>query len=605
MKRFFIPVFSFLLFALVVNAVGPDDQYIQIYNLIQEGDRLGGSGQSGAAREKYLQAQTTLKKLQSAYPNWNDAVIQFRLNYLTEKLGSSTGERPASPPLEKAVPEKKPATTKQPQATPGEDSQRVSALNEEVARLQRENGVLQAKLKEALSAQPAAIDPRELNKAEARIRGLEKDKELLRVSLKQEQAKAATPAATEELRKALSEANNKLARAVDANVALAREKEILEARLQSITREAATAKIASENKKVLEGTQPPPVAPGAAQPTPEANAALARLQTQLNTLQNEKAALEATKKDLETKLASASASAPKPAGTESERVKRLESERDGLLKKLNETTKQLYDNKSRTQSVQRDQYENQLAILRARLEVFEARKVPFTTEELALFKKPEVTTTKVDLKAGKKSLRELPRGAGPLLAEADRAFATRQYAEAEKKYLQVLKLDDKNVFTLANLGAIQLQQDRIEDAEASLKRALSEDPNDTRAVSLWGYLKFRQEKFDEALDALSRAAQLDPQNPEIQNYLGITLSHKGQRGPAETALRKAIQIAPGFGDAHQNLALIYASQQPPFKELARWHYQKSLACGNPQNPTIEKMIESGQASVTPPASEAK
>ena len=89
---------------------------------------------------------------------------------------------------------------------------------------------------------------------------------------------------------------------------------------------------------------------------------------------------------------------------------------------------------------------------------------------------------------------------------------------------------------------------------------------------------------------MSRAAKLDPQNPEIQNYLGVTLAQKGLRAQAETALRKAIQLDPNDGPAHNNLAVIYASQQPPLTELARWHYQKALDDGQPHNPDLEKLL---------------
>ena len=82
----------------------------------------------------------------------------------------------------------------------------------------------------------------------------------------------------------------------------------------------------------------------------------------------------------------------------------------------------------------------------------------------------------------------------------------------------------------------------------------------------WGTWNFCEENYDEALDALSRAAKLDPQNPEIENYLGVTLGHKGLRAQAETALRKAIQLDPDYGPAHNNLAVIYISQQPPLVE---------------------------------------
>ena len=104
-------------------------------------------------------------------------------------------------------------------------------------------------------------------------------------------------------------------------------------------------------------------------------------------------------------------------------------------------------------------------------------------------------------------------------------------------------------------------------------------------------MKFHQNKYDEALDALSHAAKADPQKAEIQNYLGLVLSEKGMRGPAETALRKAVELQPGYASAHHNLAVFYLTQQPHYPALARWHYQKALAAGSPKNPELEKLFE--------------
>jgi Flp pilus assembly protein TadD len=89
---------------------------------------------------------------------------------------------------------------------------------------------------------------------------------------------------------------------------------------------------------------------------------------------------------------------------------------------------------------------------------------------------------------------------------------------------------------------------------------------------------------------LSHAVQQDPQNAMAQMYLGIALSEKGQREAAEAALRKAIQLAPNSADAHYNLAFIYAMQKPPFLELARYHYQKSLTNGHARKPEFEKIL---------------
>jgi Flp pilus assembly protein TadD len=133
--------------------------------------------------------------------------------------------------------------------------------------------------------------------------------------------------------------------------------------------------------------------------------------------------------------------------------------------------------------------------------------------------------------------------------------------------------------------------DRLDAAEATLKKAVSADPSDGQAMSLLGLLRFKQKKYEEALDTLTRAAQLDPDNPVTQNHLGILLSEKGQRAAAETAFRRAIQLQPEYGEAHCNLALVYALQRPPLPELARWHYQKAMTAGNPRKPELEKLLE--------------
>src|SRR5581483_1881659 len=153
--------------------------------------------------------------------------------------------------------------------------------------------------------------------------------------------------------------------------------------------------------------------------------------------------------------------------------------------------------------------------------------------------------------------------------------------------------DERNVYTLANLAAIQLEMNHLEDSEKNIRKALALAPEDAYSVSILGFLRFRQARYDEALNVLSRAAKLDPQNAEIQNYLGLALSQKGQRVPAETALRRAVEIDPNYASAHYNLAVIYITAKPRAVEMARLHYKKALAAGLPPNPDMEKMLQQG------------
>src|SRR6185436_3290391 len=108
-----------------------------------------------------------------------------------------------------------------------------------------------------------------------------------------------------------------------------------------------------------------------------------------------------------------------------------------------------------------------------------------------------------------------------------------------------------------------------EDAEKNIKTALVIAPESEYCLFVLGRVKFQQEKYDDALDAFSQAAQINPKDAEIQNYLCVTLSEKGLRGPAESALYKAVELNPNYANAHANLAFIYATRKPPLIGLAK------------------------------------
>ena len=315
---------------------------------------------------------------------------------------------------------------------------------------------------------------------------------------------------------------------------------------------------------------------------------LALVQEQLTSLQKErdllKVALDQQKQ---------AASTPPPANADAadlKKLRQLEQERNELKKKLAASAAISTTVASRSGT---SEGAKELEQLRARLDVLEARPTPYTPEELALFRQPPPQLAPVEVKPVKKS-KELPAGSGALVSQAERAFSGRRFDEAEKKYLEVLRQDENNVYILGNLAATQMEMNKPDEVEKNIQRALAVDPEDGFSLTLLGMLKFRQDKIDEALDVLSRAAKIDPQNPETQNYLGITLSQKGQRAAAEAALRKAVKIQPNYAGAHHNLAVVYATQRPPFLELARWHYDRARALGQPKNPELEKLIAGGK-----------
>src|SRR5436190_9193753 len=69
------------------QAVAQDDEYLRIYNLIEQADSLS-TNQPSAALPKYKEAQAALLNLQRSHRDWNAKVVAFRLNYVVEKIAA-------------------------------------------------------------------------------------------------------------------------------------------------------------------------------------------------------------------------------------------------------------------------------------------------------------------------------------------------------------------------------------------------------------------------------------------------------------------------------------------------------------------------------------
>jgi tetratricopeptide (TPR) repeat protein len=517
-------------FVSSVPGQGLDDEYVQIFRLIQEADSLSDTA-PGQALAKYLDAQAALDRLHKGTPDWNTRIVNYRLTYLADRIArlSATTSAPSSlstnnnkiaaetPVAEKPVP-------------PTDWQAQLNTLQGQVGQLQSEKSLLEAKLKEALAMRPASVDPGEFARAQDKVKVLQKENELLKVEIgKQRQAPMQT----------------------DQSVRIKQ----LEAERTDLQRQLGAAANPVE---------------------------LAKVQDKLKAVQKENDLL---KTEIEKQK-----QAPMVAD-QSVRIKQLEAERSDLQRQLEAAKKQKNSRKAKAEDPQVEDLQNQLALARTQLDALEARAVPYTPEELELLKTPDPKLAEVPANSGKKSIKELPAGSAALVADAQRYFAAKQFDKAEAAYQQVLGQDPKNVPTLANLAAIQVEAGQLDQAEANVKTALAQDPEDSYSLYILGILRFRQAKYDDALTSLSHAAKLDPQNPEVQNYLGLALSEKGLRVPAEAALRKAIQLQPGYAGAHYNLAVVYATQHPPATELARFHYQKALAAGHPRNADLEKRLE--------------
>ncbi|HTV76117.1 MAG TPA: hypothetical protein VMD57_03890, partial [Candidatus Baltobacteraceae bacterium] len=412
-----------------------DDQYVVIYSLMQQADTLQATGEPRQALDEFVEVQTELQKFQKIFPDWHPAIVNYRLNYLAEKIAEVTALLPVTnaPPVASAP------VTNAPAATNDFEAQQLNALRAQVQQLQADNVTLAAKLKEALVVQPAAIDPRELARAQEQVRWLMKENDLLKVSLAQEKTGAAGGPETD----ALKQAQAALAAQTERADKLAEENEALQARVKSLLAspdaiEALREENALLKKQLAELKSPATNSTEVTSLNSELAAAreqIAALQSSLQTGRLEKAALENRVQQLR---AAATNSAPADQTKNEARIRDLTQERDNLLAELGETKKEL-GSKKQDLAAQVSELTDEVNTLRARLAVDEAQVIPYTPDELALFK--QAAPQPANPQAEEKSVNQLPEGSASLVAEAQNYFVARQYDKAEDDYLQILNRD--------------------------------------------------------------------------------------------------------------------------------------------------------------------
>ena len=175
--------------------------------------------------------------------------------------------------------------------------------------------------------------------------------------------------------------------------------------------------------------------------------------------------------------------------------------------------------------------------------------------------------------------------------EAADLFKNQKYDESAAKYQSIIDKYPESLYAWSNLGVVRFQQGKFDDALKALQQAVKLSPTDAFSYSNLGIVYYQLNQFENAIDALNAAKALDPNDPKTHNYLGCACSQKGWQEVAEKEFRKAIDLDPNFGDAHFNLALVYATQKPPALELARREYNRALELGIAKDPRLEKLLD--------------
>jgi tetratricopeptide (TPR) repeat protein len=184
----------------------------------------------------------------------------------------------------------------------------------------------------------------------------------------------------------------------------------------------------------------------------------------------------------------------------------------------------------------------------------------------------------------------LPPLTQELAQRAAAAVSKRDWVAARAAYREMVEADPANAPALANLGAVEYQLKDYDAAISHLERALAVKPALSQTWLTLGMVHYERDDPMRALSAISRAVAEKPDDPRARNHLAATAKALGWLGAAETELQRALDLDPGYAEAHFNLALIYLERHPPAVELARRHYLRAVELGSPRDPLVEKQL---------------
>ena len=255
-----------------------------------------------------------------------------------------------------------------------------------------------------------------------------------------------------------------------------------------------------------------------------------------------------------------------------------------------------------TLQVKSDTISQQLAVLsRPAFQLSDDERLLFK-EPIAALSEPDPSSLNVSMVVAKpadgfpvptpaEGPESLPDATRDMVDQARKLFEQGRFGDAEKLYQQIVDSAPNNYFALSNLGVTQIQVRKLSAAEVALKKAIEINPKDSFAATNLGIVYCKQGRFDEAIASLKEAVATDDKDHVAWNYLGICYGEKGLKGKAEESFKHSLDIRDDYPDAHFNLAVLYATTEPPSIDAARLHYKKAVSLGSTADPSLEKLLQ--------------
>ena len=171
---------------------------------------------------------------------------------------------------------------------------------------------------------------------------------------------------------------------------------------------------------------------------------------------------------------------------------------------------------------------------------------------------------------------------------AAKAFSKGRYTAAEQLYRTLYDSNPDHVAGLVNLGTILLYRNKCEEGIEYLTRASRLAPDLAITYYLAGICYYRMDSMDHARVMFARTIELDPGNAEAFFYLANIEAINGEYEAALKHFAAAVKLKPGLGDAHYNMARLFAERKM-IPDAAR-AYDRAIQNGAEPDPEFEQYL---------------
>jgi len=137
---------------------------------------------------------------------------------------------------------------------------------------------------------------------------------------------------------------------------------------------------------------------------------------------------------------------------------------------------------------------------------------------------------------------------------ADAAEGQERIGEAEELLARCVELAPGYRRARHNHAVILMRQSRLQEALAENERLLEAEPKNTDARKLKASILVRLLEYGESIRLCEELLAEDEAQPTVWTSLGHMLKSVGRREDCIRAYRKAIELAPGYGEAYWSLA---------------------------------------------------